>query len=80
VRYEDLLLSRRQAARWLGVTADCLSTWARQGRGPRVLRVGQHKTAYQVREVLRWLDSQADAPQIPCKRRRQWAQKRKKTA
>jgi hypothetical protein len=76
IRYEDQLLTRRQAAEWLGVTVDCLSRWALAGRGPRALRVGQHKTAYKVGSILEWLDRQSDAPTIPCKwRNRQRAQK-----
>jgi hypothetical protein len=59
IRYEDQLLTRRQAAEWLGVTVDCLSRWDLAGRGPRALRVGQHKTGYKVGAILEWLDSQA---------------------
>jgi hypothetical protein len=80
VRYEDQLVDRQLAARWLGITPDCLSVWGRKGRGPRVLRVGQFKVRYKIGEILRWLDSQADAPEIPGKRRRQRAERQQRSA
>jgi hypothetical protein len=79
VNYEDQLLSRAHTAAWLGVTPDCLSAWARQTppRGPRALRVGEYRIRYRLGDILHWLDSKADVPTIPCKRRRQRAAEQK---
>ena len=68
IHYEDQLVSRSALARWVGVTEDCLGVWARQGRGPQPIRVGQHKTAYQVGSVLKWLANQTGAPGKPRRR------------
>jgi hypothetical protein len=78
VNYEDRLLSRAHTAAWLGVTPDCMGVWARRTPpcGPRALRVGKFKVRYRIRDILDWLDSQSDAPAIPCKRRRQRAAER----
>jgi predicted DNA-binding transcriptional regulator AlpA len=59
IRYEDKLLTRRQVARWLGVTVQRLNRWAAQGYGPPRLRIGGYRIAYRLGSVLDFVRAQS---------------------
>jgi hypothetical protein len=71
VRYEDKLLSPLQTAEWLLISQARLQFWARRNYGPPVIRVGLHKIAYRVGDILTWLKAQRGAP-----RAQRWAEKK----
>jgi hypothetical protein len=62
IAYEDQLFTRKRVAAWIGVHPDTLGIWERQGRGPKVTRVGRTKIRFRLGDVLQWLSSQRDAP------------------
>lgn len=61
---EDQLLDRQYVADWLGVDYDTLGVWERQGKGPRVTRVGRG-TRYFHRDVQAWLEERRNAGRPP---------------
>ena len=59
----DVLLSRKEAAAFLGVTHRTLERWEVNGAGPPHYRVG-HLLRYCQREVFEWLARNRGTPSI----------------
>jgi hypothetical protein len=59
---EDAVVSRAQAAAWLGRSPKTLEAWASVGLGPRVVRMGRRGIGYRVGELRRWVRQQERAP------------------
>lgn len=57
----DGLLTRYQAADYLGVTADTLARWASHGEGPPYVKVGR-LARYPVNQLSNWLAIRAVRP------------------
>ena len=49
------LLTRAEAADYLGVSAWTLWYWRRQGRGPAFLKIGSRKVRYNLPDLKAWL-------------------------
>jgi len=69
IKYEDRLISRQALAHWLGISVNRLNVWAREGYGPKPLRIGGYKVAYRLGDVLDFLGAQS-ADVCPDVRRR----------
>lgn len=73
----DPLLSRAQAAAWLGVATGTLAEWASNGKGPDLYDYGR-EVRYPLNALLRWREAQLrrlappepPAPAAPLKRPR----------
>jgi len=59
---EDAVVSRAQAAAWLGRSPKTLEAWASVGFGPRVVRMGRRGIGYRVGELRRWVRQQERTP------------------
>jgi predicted DNA-binding transcriptional regulator AlpA len=56
------LLTPAETAEVLGLRSDrTLRTWARQGTGPRRLRVGGRFVRYRAADIVEWLNSRYTA-------------------
>jgi hypothetical protein len=55
IRYEDRLISKHALAGWFGISENRLTIWAREGHGPRPIRIGGYKTAYRLGDALQYL-------------------------
>lgn len=55
---DDKILSRKDAAKFLGVAVITMDTWRARGEGPPYLRVGPRRIAFRQSDLERWLDSQ----------------------
>jgi predicted DNA-binding transcriptional regulator AlpA len=51
------LRSSKEVARLLGVTVECLINWRRSGRGPAFITIGSRKVAYDMKDVVSWLEA-----------------------
>jgi excisionase family DNA binding protein len=56
------LLSRAEAAAYLGVSPRVLDGWAYKNEGPPYFKVGRH-TRYDRADLLRWLAARRVVPQ-----------------
>ena len=58
------LVSRREAARTLGVQPLTLARWAARGRGPRFARHGAvgGRIFYEIEDIRAWLEAHQTAP------------------
>jgi predicted DNA-binding transcriptional regulator AlpA len=56
VAENDRLLTRQALAEQITVSVDTLVRWARQGIGPKPIKVGPRRVGYSAAEVERWLD------------------------
>jgi hypothetical protein len=59
VRYEDRLVSRQALARWFDISPYRLAIWAREGYGPKALRLGRYKIAYRVGDCLAFINNRS---------------------
>lgn len=50
------LLTRVQAAEYLGMSEQTLRCWAVDGRGPVFIKLGTRSVRYRVEDIDRWLD------------------------
>jgi predicted DNA-binding transcriptional regulator AlpA len=59
MRYENEpdLRSSKEVARLLGVTVECLINLRRSGEGPPFITIGSRKVAYDMRDVVSWLEA-----------------------
>lgn len=57
-------LTRKEAARYLGVSRRSLDNWATRGEGPRFFKVGR-AARYRVSDLERWIESRAVACDQP---------------
>lgn len=55
VAVTDLLLTAREYARRASVSEDTVRRWARDGWGPRPVRVGPRAIRYRESEITDWL-------------------------
>jgi predicted DNA-binding transcriptional regulator AlpA len=59
---EDAVISRPEAAAWLGRSLKTLEAWAAAGFGPRIVRMGRRGVGYRVGELRRWVRQQERDP------------------
>ncbi len=52
---EPLVVSREDAAHMLALSVKTLESWARQGVGPRPVRLGRRRVGYRVSALRRWV-------------------------
>jgi predicted DNA-binding transcriptional regulator AlpA len=53
---KDHLLTRQDVAELITVSVDTLVRWAKQGIGPKPIKVGPRRIAYSAVELEIWLD------------------------
>lgn len=53
---EDLILSRQEAARFLGRSEKTLELWASRGTGPNVTRLGPRSIGYRVGDLRKFAE------------------------
>jgi hypothetical protein len=58
------VFTRKQAARWLNLSALTLKQMAAEGRGPAFSRTGEirGRTLYAEHDLLRWLEQRKQTP------------------
>lgn len=56
---KQIAVTNGAAARMLGISPRTLSNWRVQGRGPKYIKVGPHRSPvlYRVCDIEAWLDS-----------------------
>jgi len=53
----DALLTERQAADFLGVTARCLQAWRYRGGGPKFVRISSRCIRYRQSDLREWIEA-----------------------
>jgi predicted DNA-binding transcriptional regulator AlpA len=56
VTENDHLITRRAVAERTTVSVDTLVRWARQGIGPKPIKLGPRRVGYSAAEVEKWLE------------------------
>lgn len=57
----DSLLTRPEAAKYLGLRPATLEVWAVKGRGPRFIKLGARAVRYRKSDVQAWVNACASA-------------------
>ena len=52
----DALLTEREAADFLGVTARCLQAWRYRGGGPKFVRISSRCIRYRKSDLVEWVE------------------------
>jgi excisionase family DNA binding protein len=53
----DVLLTRAEAAAYLRRSVPTLETWAREGTGPPITRLGSRSIRYRLSDLRAWIDA-----------------------
>lgn len=51
------LRSRADTARFLGVAVTTLERWAREGHGPRPIKIGPRRLGYRTRDLIAFIEA-----------------------
>src|SRR3954451_22330602 len=58
--HHEPLLSRQDAAHRLTLSPGTLARWAHEGHGPRCVKLGRKRVAYQLSDLDAWIAAQDD--------------------